>query len=127
MSDQDVIEKIKAEGVDMSELAANMLEWEKLQKRADDLANWIKLHVMAMEKTQTVGNVRATYSAGRKSYDYEAGARAVFPENDPDALYDVAKIYEKTTIDWREMCEEHKIEDIPFTQGKPSVSVKLLD
>ena len=57
--------------MDMSYLAEKMLEWEKLQRRADELKAMIIDTVLHIEKTQTVGNVRASYNKGRKKYDYE--------------------------------------------------------
>ena len=56
--------------VDVTELAHKMLEWQEAQARADLLKMDIEAAVLQIGKTQTVGNVRATYSAGRKSYDY---------------------------------------------------------
>ena len=52
-----------------SDLAQTMLKWEQVQREADALAA-----ELGIGKTQTVGNVRASYSGGRKSYDYQAAA-----------------------------------------------------
>ena len=107
--------------MDASELALLMLEWEKVQRKAQELEDKIKPVVLEMGKTQTVGNVRATYSQGRKSYDYEeAAATARVPE-------DVIAVYTTPSVDWRGLCKALDIEDVPFTQGSPSVSLKLLD
>lgn len=54
-----------------SELAALMLEWEITQRSADEIAAQIKSAVLSIGKTQTVGNVRATYTAGRRTFDYQ--------------------------------------------------------
>ena len=58
--------------MDNSQLAARMLDWEIMQRRADELRAEIEAAVLALGKTQTVGNVRATFSAGRRTFDYEA-------------------------------------------------------
>lgn len=58
--------------MDNSQLATLMLEWEATQRKADALAAQIKAAVLAIGKTQVVGNVRATFSAGRRTFDYEA-------------------------------------------------------
>ena len=59
-----------------SELAAIMLQWEDAQRHADALRAEIEAEVLALGKTQTVGNVRATYSAGRRTFDYQAAVTA---------------------------------------------------
>jgi len=75
---------------------------------------------LQLGQTQTVGNVRATYSAGRKTYDYqEAMSKLDIPSYALDAFQEI-----KT--DWRAACKAFGVEDIPFTQSEPSVSIKLL-
>lgn len=112
--------------VDMSDLAMRMLEWERQQKRADALRATIETAVMQIGRTQTVGNVRATYSKGRKSYDYSFAAGS-HPEIDKDILQSFTFTPSPRT-DWRGVCGYLKIEkaDIPFTQSEPTVKVKLL-
>ena len=102
-----------------SELAAKMLEWEQTQVKADALALEIREAVLALGKTQTVGNVRATYSAGRKSYDYEDAALHHIP-------VDVIQKYMKPTFDYRNACKDFGVTDIPFTESAPSVTIKLV-
>lgn len=58
--------------MDNSQLAALMLEWEATQRKADEMATQIKAAVLTLGRTQTVGNVRATFSAGRRTFDYRA-------------------------------------------------------
>ena len=55
-----------------TELATKMLEWETTQRSADMLRAEIEAAVLVVGKTQTVGNVRATFSAGRRTFDYRA-------------------------------------------------------
>jgi hypothetical protein len=52
-----------------------MLDYEAMQRRADALRAAIEALVLEMGKTQTVGNVRATYSAGRRTFDYQAAVK----------------------------------------------------
>jgi hypothetical protein len=101
-----------------TELAHKMLEWQEVQARADLLKMEIEAAVLELGKTQTVGNVRATYSAGRKTYDYEEAWRDEY-----DHL--PAAIFQRVTYDYRAACTEASIADIPFTQSAPSVSLKL--
>jgi len=97
-----------------------MLEWEDLVKKAQALEAEILAEVMKMEKTQTVGNVRASYSKGRGSYDYQSAALQYVPAPRREE-------YVKVTYDWKLMCETEgvKKEQIPFTPGTPSASLKL--
>ena len=113
-------------GPDLSALARDMLKWEAMRRHMDDLEASIKDTVMQIEKTQTVGNVRATYSNGRKSYDYK---QAVAAYRDSLEVGLVAKHTETVTItttDYRAICKEAELDDIPYTEGKPSVSLKLM-
>ena len=114
--------------VDMSELARKMLRWEEAQLFADDLRAEIKSAVMRIGRTQTVGNVRASYSGGRKSYDYHAGAASVSAPIINRGIIERFTIVPPPRVDWRKICEHVGVNkaDIPFTQGDPSVAVKLL-
>jgi len=86
---------------------------------------WIEIGeaVLVLGKTQKVGNVSASYSGGRKTYNYmlaitEAlgNGRLEGPELDP---------FEKRTIDYNAACKELGI-DAQFTQSEPKVTVKLV-
>ena len=105
--------------MDGSDLALLMLDWESTQRAADELKARIEAEVLTIGKTQTVGNVRATYSAGRKSYDYEAAWRDAY-----DHLPDF--IYQKCSYDYRSAVTGEGLMNIPCTQAPPSVTVKLL-
>ena len=100
-------------------LAEKMLEWENKKRELDLLEEWIKGQVLELEQTQTVGNVRASYSAGRKSYDYEGAWREEY-----DHL--PASTYQKVTYDYRAACKDAAIEVPVKSQSAPSVSLKLL-
>ena len=107
--------------MEANQLAQKMLEYAAYQARADALETEIKAAVMELGKTQTVGIVKATYREARKFYDYRKGAQ----QGNADHV-DIEKhtrVTEKT--DWRGLCADIGVEDIPFTIGKPSVSVKI--
>ncbi len=107
--------------MDASVLAQKMLEWEELKRRLDVLEGHIQDAVMAIGKTQTVGHVRATYSGGRKTYNYEVAVRsAEIPEDD---------WVTKTTVDFKATCDRAMIivGDALITQSPPSVTMKLLE
>ena len=102
-----------------SQLASLMLDWENAQIKADSLAQQIKNEILIMEKSQTVGNVVATYRKGTTSYDYETPAR----ENiQPDIL---TNQYAKLVYNFREACLANNIEPLVIGVGDPSVSLKL--
>lgn len=113
-----------------SELAASMLKWEKDRRELDILEADIKAAVLRLGGTQTVGSVRASYSRGRKSYDYVAVYNDVISTGSAD---DVVKLqalrieHSATKTNWRAVCKSAGIDDVPFTQGDPSVSLKLID
>jgi hypothetical protein len=107
--------------MDGSELAQKMLEWEKITLQAYQLAEEIRVAVFELGKTQTVGNVRATYSAGRKTYDYQTAAKEVAPQ---DVIEKHTTIETITKTDWRQVCIDALIE-APYTQSEPSVTLKL--
>lgn len=112
--------------VDMSDLAMRMLRWEQTQLAADELRATIENVVMQIGRTQTVGNVRASYSGGRKSYDYVFAAGS-HPEINEEIMQSFT-VTPPPRTDWRGICNHLKIPgaDIPFTQSEPSVTVKLL-
>ena len=62
--------------MDASTLASLMLDYEAAQRKADALRTEIEAAVLEIGKTQTVGNVRATFSAGRRTFDYRAAIDA---------------------------------------------------
>jgi protease II len=115
--------------IDESALALKMLEYEQKAKELNKLEKVIKLLVETLGKTVVAGRVRATYSQGRKKYDYETGAREHAWFND-EVVSTFTKVH-PDTVDWRSvynhLVDEHgdKQDGIPFTQGDPSVSIKI--
>lgn len=110
--------------MEASVLAGKMLEWERKKRELDTLENEIAQAVLVMGKTQTVGNVRATYSGGRKSYDYRGAA-----DGHPMVSDATLDLFTRTavTIDWKKICEHVGIDDMPFTQSAPAVTLKILE
>jgi hypothetical protein len=133
--------------MNMSELAIKMLQWEEQKRKLDELEAEIGAVVLDLGKTQTAGNVRATYSKGRAKYDYETpGSQA---EEEIIGLYSegrefvdwegLARSYDpsdtvitsftefETIINWRNVCRAADIEPLIESQGEPSVKLKLLE
>ena len=112
-------------GVDLSILAQMMLEWEEKKKDVEALERHIQHQVKMLGKTQTVGNVRATYSGGRKKYNYEHAARLTAPQELIDECT-TSELVSKT--DWKVICDRMEIAKsaIPHSISDPSVKVKLV-
>ena len=104
--------------VDKSALARDMLLWEEKQREIQAIEERIKNAVLVLEKTQVVGDVRATYSGGRRAFDYEAGARPL------RLTAEQLKPYEVTKVDWKRVCDDNAVE-APYTKSVPSVTIKL--
>ncbi len=105
-----------------SELAKLMLRWEAAKRRLDEIEAAVIDTVLQLGETVEVGNVKASYSNGRKSYSYsEVGSDA-----SPTLIARYTKTVEKT--DWRKLVLDGMQiaeEQIPFTQSEPSVKVIL--
>ena len=109
-------------GQDMSALARDLLKWEQLRRQLDELEAAIKDTVLQIGTTQTVGNVRASYSQGRRTFDYEtAGQKA-----DPGIIADYTTEELVINTDWRMVCDVAGIEPPVKSQSPPRVSLKLL-
>jgi hypothetical protein len=111
-------------GIDLSNLAFLMLKWEQQRRALDELEQGIKDTVLALGQTQTVGNVRASYSGGRKTYNYQAAVES-YHDSHPEEAEDAMDKFGKMTYDYRAVCKELLIEP-GFTESPPSVSLKLM-
>jgi hypothetical protein len=106
------------------ELAQKMLQWEVMQIAADKLAAEIEAAVLELGKTQTVGNVRASYSKGRTAYDYETPAQAAEKAGSlPDGAIEANT---KTVINWRGVCADADIDPVMAGVRRPSVKLKFV-
>lgn len=110
---------MEQKGPDLSVLARNLLRWEEKRRELDLLERVISHAVLQLRKTQTVGNVRATFNNPRKSYDYETPGKR--------APQDFITAYSKVVTDWRAVCKEAGIDPVVTPgEGPGSVSIKLL-
>lgn len=109
--------------MDKSELAKMLLQWEAIQKRAGELEAAIVDSVLQLEETVRAGNVTATYRKGRKSYDY-LSFRHLFSQE----LIEQYTTTPAPKTNWRKLVLEGMEvpqDEIPFTEGEPSVSLKM--
>jgi len=105
-----------------SNLAKLMLKYEEVKRECDQLEQQITEGIMYFEESVEVGNVRATLRAGRKTYDYEMAA--VDPRVTPEIVLNNS--HTEIKINWKAICEEAGVKDIPFEVGEPSVYIKLI-
>jgi len=121
--------------MDASQLALRMLDWEKKRVELDALEEEIKSAVLLIGGTQVVGNVRASYNGGRRSFDYEGPVmdmyrKALFDEETADTLIKVQGAINEhtrvvTTTDWRSACKDLALEAACVGKSDPSVTIKL--
>ena len=108
--------------MNQSELATLMLEWEKAQAQADALKHVIEAAVLEIGETVKAGNVKAVYSGGRKTYDY----RTALAGYDEVALAPwTTEVPATVKVDYLKACKGLGVEDVPYTQSEPSVTVKV--
>lgn len=106
------------------ELAQKMLQYGELMEQAQALEKEIKDAVLEVGKTQTVGNVRATFSNPRKSY--QSWEDAVL-EIDGFVQDDYTE-YPEPFVNWQRAGKDLKVtrsSSIP-EGAKPTVRVKLI-
>jgi hypothetical protein len=110
---------MEQKGPDLSALARYLLLWEERRRALDELEAAIRDAVLQLRKTQTVGNVRATFSNPRKSYDYENPGSAAPPA--------IIAEHTRSVVDWRAVCQDAKIDPVVTPGAGPgSVSIKLM-
>ena len=126
-----------------SELAAKMLEWEAKKNELDSLESEIKQTVLELQSTQKVGSVVASYTSGRREFDYETPGKnapieivktnttkseyidweAAKPLIDPDIITEFTRIDER--VNWSAVCKDAKIKPVVVKEGTPSVTVNI--
>lgn len=104
-------------------LARDLMTWAAMKERLDELEAAIKDTVLQLGETFTVGDVRATFNSGRKTYNYE-GAIASYSRT--HSIGDLRDKYAKLTYDYKGMCDELGIVTFDWTQSDPSVTLKII-
>lgn len=107
-------------------MISNLLqEYAALKKRLDEIDALIKEDVMRLEKSVSFGNVTATYTKGRGSYDYHAIASEANPPED------VISACTEPKTDWKAVCDtiavSEELRQKHYKHGTPSVSIKIKD
>jgi len=102
-----------------SELATKMIEWESKKKEVDQLEAEIKQAVMLLEESFNVGDISAGFRAGNRKFDYESAGSQATPE------IIKSNTVQTTSTNWKKVCSDANIENIPFTTGNPSITLKI--
>lgn len=100
-----------------SELAKIMLVWEVKRIELDEIEKTIQDEVMPMKDNFVVGNVRAVYSDGKRTFDYETAGK--------NAPVETIAEFTGPKTDWKKVCESAEIKEIPFTKTDPSVKIQI--
>ena len=108
--------------MDNLEFAKAMIRYEELFREMKALEELIYTHVLALESSQSVGNVTAKYTNGRTSYNYEAVRDAVPPVKLNTYISRHTTTIEK--VDWRSLCKE--LDYDPPIDKEPVPSVKIV-
>lgn len=103
------------------ELSELMRLWRAARTEIDAIEQQIAEQVLKLKKTQDVDDVRASYSGGRKTYDYQTACKDVPAE----VIEAYTKIEKK--VDYRALCKEEGIDAPVLNQTPPSVTLKLIE
>jgi hypothetical protein len=110
--------------MDNLEFAKAMIRYEELFREMKAIEELIYPHVLALESSQSVGNVTAKYTNGRTYYDYEfIRYDEEFPQEE---LTPYIKKHTQTIekVDWRSICKE--LDYDPPIDKEPVPSVKIV-
>ena len=115
---------------DSVQLAKDMLEWREKRAELDVIEDRIERAVLELGKTQTVGDVRASYSAGRRTFGYQQAVEGYIAQKPEDLTRFMGSIQDHTevvtTVDYKAVCDAWKLEAPVVKQGTPSVDIKFV-
>ena len=106
------------------ELPQLMHQWREAKATLEAIEQQISKQVMALGKTQNVDNIRASYSNGRKTLDYQGACKDV-PQETLDAYTKV--IPESRKVDYTALCKGEGIKAPELSKSAPKVTLKLIE
>lgn len=104
--------------MDNATLTALIKQRASIKDELDAVESAIKGEILSRKQTIKAGGFIVKYSEGRKSYQYEKVGRI-------NASDEVISKYTTPHTDWKLVCKEAGLVNIPFTTGKPCVSFVL--
>jgi len=119
---------VMSEKMDMSDIAALMLEYERMQKKADALRQDIERAVLAHGKTIVVGNVRASYLSPKKFYDHRSAVLDKFPDASFNKISGpvISKYTSEPKVSWAKVTKSLGINVVGKVIFPASCKVKIL-
>ena len=101
------------------ELSEKMFEWRKKKIELDALEDEIKHAVISNEESFSVDDVVARFNGGKRKFDYEKAGE--------NASENIVERHKKIVVevDWKSVCSEAGIKDIPFETGNPTVTLSI--
>jgi hypothetical protein len=111
--------------MDPLEFAKAMVRYEELYREMKELEDKIAAHVMKIESSQEIGNVRAKYTKGRTVYAYER-VRDAFDAItlDPYINLHTSTIYK---TDWRSICQDLQYDPPIEKEPVPGVKIEVIN
>ena len=101
-------------------LEEKLKTYRALKMQADDLLAEIKEEIIEQKSDVKTDGVSAIYRTGRKTYKYDVAGREHADE-------DTIKKHTSEKIDWKAVCKDAGLVNIPFVEGEPSVAIKIED
>ena len=121
--------------MNIRDLHMKMLLWEDKREELDELEAEIRAGILELQETQKVGHVVASYSGGRRTFEYErpvlaARAKAI-EEMDEARIQDINAAMQmhtttKVTVNFRNVCETLQLTREEVDKSDPSVTLKLV-
>ena len=117
---------------DPVQLAKDILEWREKRTELQVIEDRIKQAVLDLGKTQTVGDVRASYSAGRRTFGYKEAVEGYVAQEPEDLVAFLerveanTRVVTTTDVDYRAICDAWKLTAPVITEGNPSVDIKFV-
>jgi len=115
----------------MQELMEKLARLRALKLEVTRLEAEVKDAVIAGGETVKGPGITVSYTLGKKTYDWEAGARNAVKVNDEISDDQFAAIVAEHTkspaVDWKKVASAVGATSAPFTQAAPGASVKVVD
>ena len=108
------------------ELDQAMLDYQVAAEALAVLGDKIMAAVMELKLTHKIGSLTASYSGGRKTYNY-AAAWSTWGSESGVNIADYTKTEFDPIVDYNAACKAAGIkqDDVPSVKSKPSVSLKM--
>lgn len=111
----------------MEDLKKKLETYRELKKTCDALEAEIKAACTEAGETISARGIQAVYKTGRKTYNWEAAAAKAGAEMEPESFQAVLDNHTTPKVDWKKVASDVGVVQAPFTQGAPSIAIKIVD